>query len=932
MEPERWPEIKRIVNVCLELDVERRDSQIVELCGNDAELIAEVRSLLRSHADMGDFLAISPVAADGEALLTGRPVGHYQLRELIAQGGMGTVYRAVRSSDFEKQVAIKLVKRGMDTDFILRRFRHERQILAGLDHPNIARLLDGGAAEDGRPYLVMEYIEGTPITEYAEQHKLSIRERLGLFRTVCLAVQFAHQNLVVHRDLKPGNILVTPDGTPKLLDFGIAKLLEPDADVTLTSVRLMTPECASPEQVRGQPITTASDIYSLGVLLYHLLTGESPYRFTTWTPQEIERVVCEEESKRPSVVRSLPQDLDNIVLKAMHKDPARRYASAEQLSEDIRRYLDGKPVSARKDTLGYRAGKFVGRHKAASVGTALVALSLIGGIAATLWEARAARQQAEIASAQRARAERRFNDVRKLANSLIFEVHDSIQKLPGSTATRQILLERALQYLDSLAAESAGDSSLQRELAIAYQRIALLQGNTSDANLGQTEAALESGRKAMANWQAVAKANPANVIDQLYVAYGHRMLSVMFTNLAKPGARAELDQAMAITGRLLAIDKAPPQVPSERAIEYEVLAGLQDDAGDFAGALKSLRSELEIREGMLKTNPSYPNIRQSVALVRVKVGDELALLGSRDEALRFNRAGLGLYESLTHEGSNPRLRRELAITLLKQGNILLMDGHPASALSSCRQALAIVEPMSKADPENAELVQDMAGLRCNIGRALASAGRFVEGLTMLNLGIRAFEQRAALDRSLRDLPFWLGVNLIWKAESLTRIGKAHEALDVYEKSLAQLTKPLNNSNRARINLAIAHTKAAGVLVAMGKIEEASAGYRKALDILEPLQSANSESSSILYAVADVYFGMGELSKALAERSPAHSDQQQQYWTEARKWYQEEADRAKRIENPGALSSEGFTYHGRAAASRAIGLCDAALRKLTSSTR
>jgi tetratricopeptide (TPR) repeat protein len=929
MGPERWAEIKQIASACKDVQASQRQSRIAELCGSDAELMSEVQSLLRSHDEMGDFLAGSAWALESEEPLTGRRVGNYQLCEPVAEGGMGTVYRAVRSSDFEKQVAIKLVKRGMDTNFILKRFRHERQILAGLDHPNIARLFDGGATEDGQPYLVMEYIEGAPITEYAERNGFGIRERLELFRTVCSAVQFAHQNLVVHRDLKPSNILVTADGTPKLLDFGIAKLLEPDAEATMTSVRLMTPECASPEQVRGQPITTASDIYSLGVLLYHLLTDEQPYQFTTRTSEEIARVVCEEEPKKPSLIRPLPEDLDTIVLKAMHKEPGRRYLSAEQLSEDIRRYLEGMPVSARRDTFGYRARKFVGRHKTASIAAALTALSLVGGMAATLWEARLARQQSEIARAQRARAEQRFNDVRKLANSLIFEIHDSIQRLPAATAARKLLLERALQYLDSLAKESSGDSSLQRELATAYQRIGLLQGNMSDSNLGDTEAAFTSFRKAIANWQAVAKANPDNVIDQLEVAYGHRILAIMFAEMGQPGEREELDQAMAISGRLLTTHGNVPQVPNEKSIEYEVLSGFQEDSGDFAGSLESLREALALKEGVQKSTPEYPNIRNGIAIVRVESGDDLARLGSREEALKFNQSGMDLYKSLAKDGTDARARRELAIAIDKRGDILLMDAQPAGALENFRQALAILEPMANADAQNVLLRQDVAGTWSNIGRALVVQGKHTAGLTMLDRAIRIFQIEKRLPR---EVQFALGRTFVWRGEALLKAGKPSAALASCEQGISTFMQRANGSIGASVALAVSHAKSAAALMLLGKTQDASEAYRKALAILESLNPAKGTNVSAGYAVADVYFGLGDLSKMLAEHSATTPSEQRQRWIEAREWYQKSADASGKIPNPGAVSPEGFTYHGPAEAARALVMCGTALRELAPSTR
>ena len=360
-----------------------------------------------------------------EVTTAGRRIGPYQTLREIGRGGMGVVWLATRADDaYQKQVAIKLVWPGPESGEVLRRFRQERQILANLEHPNIARMLDGGTTEEGWPYVVMEYIEGQSITHYCTAHQLSLNERLQLFRTVCDAVQYAHQNLVVHRDLKPGNILVTEGGTVKLLDFGIAKLLNPDLSpddsaATRTGLHLMTPEYASPEQVRGEAITTASDVYSLGVVLYELLTGQRPYQFKNHSLPEIERVICEQEPTAPSrsqkseggtlkseekadvvflpssALRVPPSflrgDLDNIVLMALRKEARQRYGSVAQLSEDLRRYLAGEAVLARKDTLGYRAGKFVRRHRIGVVTAALIFITLLGGIVTTSWQASVAR-------------------------------------------------------------------------------------------------------------------------------------------------------------------------------------------------------------------------------------------------------------------------------------------------------------------------------------------------------------------------------------------------------------------------------------------------------------------------------------------------------------------------------------------------------------
>ena len=426
----------------------------------------------------------------------GRLIGHYRLRQRIGEGGMGEVYLAEREDQFRQRVAVKLIRPGMASPEVVRRFVIERQTLAALNHPHIVRLVDGGATDEGLPYLVVDYVDGIPIDRYCDQHKLSISQRLGIFIESCVAVHHAHQSLIVHCDLKPGNILVTEEGSPMLLDFGIAKLLDPtsmgiSAQAALTRQRAFTPDYASPEQLRGEPVTTATDIYALGVVLYELLTGHSPYRATTGSLADWIRSVCEQDAEPPSTVihrvtetaaeedqpaetltpekvsqsregdpqtlhRRLRGDLDAIVLKALRKDPRERYGSVDQLAEDIRRHLAGRPVLARKSTTGYVARKFFARHKLGVAAAVLVLLTLAGGLASTLWESHV--------------AARRFEDVRRLAHTFLFDVHDAIQDLPGSTAARALIAKTGTEYLDRLARDSGGDPSLDLELAEATTR------------------------------------------------------------------------------------------------------------------------------------------------------------------------------------------------------------------------------------------------------------------------------------------------------------------------------------------------------------------------------------------------------------------------------------------------------------------------------
>ncbi len=437
MTPQTWEQIKRLFDAAVAEEPANRPAFLTKECRGDSSLQQQVESLLASHQQIGDFLQLPPLEAasddtheSAQEPCIDRLIGAYRLVREIGRGGMGTVYLAERDdNEFEKQVAIKLVNRGMDTDSIVRRFRNERAILAMLDHPNIARLMDGGTSEDGLPYFVMEFIEGKQICEYCDDRQDSIDRRLAIFRIICDAVQHAHANRIVHRDLKPSNILVTAAGVPKLLDFGIAKILDADASsptatVTISVLRLMTPEYASPEQIRSEPVTSATDIYSLGVLLYELLTGRRPYQFKSPLPDDIADVICRVEPEKPSTAsyrvediidrrgklrktvtpeiagkarsttaqalrRRLKGDLDNIALKALQKYPALRYATVQELSEDIRRHLDGSPIIARSARIPYRAGKFLRRNRARLGGlTALMLLFAAAVLASRQWPLR----------------------------------------------------------------------------------------------------------------------------------------------------------------------------------------------------------------------------------------------------------------------------------------------------------------------------------------------------------------------------------------------------------------------------------------------------------------------------------------------------------------------------------------------------------------
>jgi non-specific serine/threonine protein kinase/serine/threonine-protein kinase len=744
----------------LQLEPARRTEFIHRACGDNASLRAQVESLLAAEAETG---APSPIHNDPEL---NRAIGPYKLIRELGHGGMGVVYLAERAdASFQQRVAIKLVRRGMEYDEVIRRFRHERQILASLDHPNIARLLDGGTTENGVPYFVMEYIEGEPLDEYCNDRKLSVAARLKIFRAVCAAVHYAHQNLVIHRDLKPGNILITAEGAPKLLDFGIAKILNPEsfdltAARTATWARPMTPAYASPEQVRGLPLTTASDVYSLGVILYELLTGQRPYEVRGTSHRDIERIVCEAEPEKPSTKvsrvftgraphatqnrspekldtqmehgaptaaisakhshstqadalrKQLAGDLDNIVLMALRKEAQRRYASAEQLAEDIRRHQEGLPVIARPNTFQYLAAKFIQRNKAGVAAAALVLLALVGGIIATTWQARVAR-------AQRQRAEKRFGDVRQLANSFLFEFHDAIEKLPGSTPARALVVKRALEYLDSLSREAGADAALQDELATAYEKVGDIQGNPYRANLGDTEGAIQNYRKALAIRQRL---GGADAPSQLKFAATHERLGEAVDVMGDREAASEHHRrALAIREGL-----AGAEARAGAAASYGYLGVCLVATGKPDEAAEAYRKAEAINRELLQANPNDAATRRRLAVIHYRTGNLRFLRQDLDGAIRAYNEALPAFEQLARNPNDAQARRELGHLYSELSLTLSQKEETAQALPLIQKALAIRQALADADPANAQARRDLAVAHMYLGQLLSRL-RDVEG-------------------------------------------------------------------------------------------------------------------------------------------------------------------------------------------------------------
>lgn len=844
MTPVQWNKVKSIVDECLDLPPDERAAHLNSSCAGDPEIRAEAESLLENYEQAGDSFLQTTTSLEPEKPAAPKRFGIYQVVEQIGEGGMGAVYRAVRESDFQMEVAIKLVRRGMDTEYFLARFRRERQILAGLEHPNIARLLDGGATEDGLPYLVMEFVDGVPVTKYCKGKGLAVRERLELFQTVCLAVQHAHQNLVVHRDLKAGNILVTSAGVPKLLDFGIAKLLDETAGEaeTVTALAMMTPECASPEQIRGEKITTASDVYSLGVLLFVLLTDEPPYRFVTRTPAELTDLICNSPVRRPGDVRHVHRDLDNITVKAMHRDPAHRYASAEQLAEDVHRHLEGLPVSARKDTFRYRASKLIARHKAASAASLLLAISLLAGLAATLWEA-------HNASVQKTVAEQRFRDMRALASSNLFEIYDAIAKLPGSAPARNLVIQRGLTVLDKLQGQHPDDRETMRELAAGYERIAGLQGVYEGAGIGNSQAALDSYEKALQIRSALIRNYPgdAGELKAEEAMLGQYTQSLLLTG--KTDECLRMGRLMLATiAQLAKIETPDAATRAYEARAHFVLAQVMGGDGssgstrEFKEAIEHDHAAIDILEQLLE--------KKDDTAMRAALGKARMLLGLHLGKNRDFAESVRVFTDLIEPGSaGPGWPDSVRfISYNWRGEMFERQGDQRKAFSDYKRGHAIAEGTAQSDPHNLAARLNVYILQGHIAMQNARLGKPEAGLAELTGLIRTVEKMRAADSAQSFFQDQLLVGYAYQAEILSSSGKQLQAQMAYSQALtaAEEVNGRDPENlESRLSIAKIHAALGIVAAREGRFNMARQEFKTAEKLAEQLLALRHEDHEAL---------------------------------------------------------------------------------------
>jgi len=789
MTPERWQRLRSYFHEAFALDAAGRECLLAQLRSIDPELSTELEALLAEEPDEEFLSKCDSAEREFESSFQPERLGPYRVIRQLGRGGMGVVFEAIREDDgVRKTVAIKILTAPVLDRESVRQFRSERKALGELNHPNIARLLDWGELPDQQPYLVMEYVpEGMPIDRFSATNNLSVRETLQLLLAVCDALAHAHRHLIIHRDIKPANILVTSESQVKLLDFGIAKILDPNERTTRTGSRHFTPAYATPEQILGHPATTASDIYQIGVLAYELLANSLPYTDQARTDRIVWAVV-NEIPKSPSEMvrgsrdrrRELRGDLDKIVLKALQKQPDRRYSSAEALANDLRNYMAGLPVSAQGDDWSYRTIKFIRRHAVSIAASLIVAISLAAGAGIAIWKERAAERE-------RARAEDHARDLEKLAHSLIFDLHDSIADLPGATKARQELVSTALRYLDRLSAEEA-DDALKLDLAAAFEKMAQIQGDAFAPSMGDSEQALKSHDKARMILLTYWRNHPFNAQAGMLL-FSSDLSTQIIADPATALPRLDQDAALAVEWV-----RARPGEPAALHAASNIFAmrdHIRAMTGDLAGSLDDCEHSSQLVSQIIRRWPGDWDDYASLASREADRGYALAKMDRLREALAAydqSESKLAVATAMTTDSAS--VQREVAVIEGRRSQLLLFGGKTGASLLAIRHSLQMLQSLASGDLQDSSIRRDLALAYMRYGRVLLAEGRRQSALLALERAVRMF----------RELP---KANMFvsgYDAQALNELGRAllrdrsaqsvNRAADCFQSAVTLLQRDL----------------------------------------------------------------------------------------------------------------------------------------------
>ena len=808
MSDSRTKSVLRLCDEALALSGDQREQFLLQACGSDDQLKRSVDSVLRAITAAGGFLDADVTLSDED--IVGQQIGSYRILDKLGEGGMGAVYLAEREHEgFTQRVAFKVVRGQFLASELIERFNAERKILAGLNHPYIAALIDGGTTGNGVPFLVMEYVDGKPIDRYCDEHKLSIAARISLIQKVATAVQAAHQNLVVHRDLKPSNVLITEDGIPKLLDFGIAKLIQADNEsehgyTTLYGRQALTPDFASPEQILDNRVTTASDVYTLGILSYQLLAGERPYRVQTTSQRDMLRAVESLTVPRPSTrldtIRSnatidtiaayrattprqlrkaLAGDLDNILMRALERDPERRYVSVAAFSADLGRYLKGEPVEARPDSIAYRARRFVSRHRVGVSISAVTGALLIGAVVATSW----AYLQAE---KSRSQADERFNQVRALANTLMFDVYEEIEKVPGTNTARETLAETAQEYLAALAASDDAPDDVLIEAAEGYSRLAGILNQQAVTDTENRDLGRDAWEKSQVLLSKLAVTNPdsARVHRAMGELHSNRGQELLYIDNEAVEARAALEQAFAAFETAATLAPEDPAVVAANLVARKRYADSYKWQNDHETAHRLLSELIDEFAAPKERWPDNVDLLKTEGEVRQLRGQTNWFRDQLEEGVVDYDHALERYRSAIELGGpDQAIEQSLADTHWSRGNALVDLSRYEDAADDYAAAMALLAVRAARDPDDAAVGRRLAILRGSMAAAIVELGRGDEAVALMEETNRWFEAQAKADPDTPGVQRSLAVSYHMMGNILLGAGREQESCNWYGQTL-----------------------------------------------------------------------------------------------------------------------------------------------------